>query len=144
MLVSTIGFTRRDAREFFELLQASGAKRILDVRLNSTSQLAGFSKRNDLAYFANVIASIDYVPVPALAPTKEILRGYRAGELTWEEYEVRYIDLISERKVEQVLARELIDGGCLLCSELGPERCHRRLAVEYLQGFWPDLVAVHL
>ena len=49
MKLSTIGFTKKPARRFFDLLRASGAKRVVDVRLNNGSQLAGFAKKDDLA-----------------------------------------------------------------------------------------------
>jgi len=42
MKVFSIGFTRKSAREFFSLVAASGAKRLVDARLYNSSQLAGF------------------------------------------------------------------------------------------------------
>ena len=49
--VFTIGFTKKNAKEFFEKLRQAGVQRVIDVRLNNKSQLAGFSKREDLTYF---------------------------------------------------------------------------------------------
>ena len=51
MRVYTIGFIQKSAAEFFEMLRNSGAKRLVDVRLNNVSQLSGFAKGNDLEYF---------------------------------------------------------------------------------------------
>ena len=144
MKVSTIGFTRKSARRFFELLRLSGAARIVDVRLNNASQLAGFAKRGDLAWFARELCGIDYVHVPDLAPTKELLRDYRQGQIGWDAYETRFVDLMKARRIESTLSREIVDNGCLLCSEDRPHRCHRRLVAEYLEQRWGGLEIEHL
>ena len=144
MRVWTIGFTHKSAEEFFGLLASSGVKRIVDVRLNNVSQLSGFAKKPDLAYFARAIADIDYVHLPELAPTKEILDEYRKGGGDWGRYESRFRKLIADRGIEHAVPKTLIDGSCLLCSELSPNRCHRRLVVEYLDAAWPDMEVAHL
>lgn len=144
MKVSTIGFTRKSAQRFFGLLRESGAKRIVDVRLNNGSQLAGFAKKDDLAWFARELCGVDYVHLPILAPTKELLSGYRKGEISWGDYETAFISLMKERRVEAELSREVIDAGCLLCSEDQPHNCHRRLVAEYLSGRWGGLTIKHL
>jgi uncharacterized protein (DUF488 family) len=132
----TIGFTKKPASKFFKLLKESGAKRIVDVRLNNSSQLAGFAKRDDLAYFLESVCDIEYVHLPILAPTKELLDEYRKGGGDWDRYEQRFLNLMRERKIENEVPRDVIEDGCLLCSEAEPHRCHRRLVGEYLQEHW--------
>ena len=144
MRVFTIGFTKKPARRFFELLRTSGARRIVDVRLNNVSQLAGFAKRDDLAYFLAEICSMDYVHVPALAPTKQMLDDYKKRRGDWRTYEIRFLDLMRTRRVEQTVAREIVSDACLLCSEDTPDYCHRRLVAEYLDRHWGKLHITHL
>jgi uncharacterized protein (DUF488 family) len=128
----TIGFTKKSAKEFFEILQKSGVKRIIDTRLNNISQLAGFTKRPDLEYFLQKIGNIEYVHRLELAPTKDILDAYKKKGGDWQSYEEQFLQLITERKIEQTVSPDLLDGGCLLCSEPTPHHCHRRLVAEYL------------
>ena len=45
MEIYSIGFTKKSAGEFFGALKTAGIERLLDVRLNNTSQLAGFAIR---------------------------------------------------------------------------------------------------
>jgi len=145
----TIGFTKKSAREFFdELLGPSGAKRVIDVRLRPSSQLAGFAKVSrsdgDFQFLLQRLCGMDYVHVPALAPSHDLFKSYRAGDMAWGEYAEHYLDLLSERKVEHQLDRNLFADAVLLCSEDTPEQCHRRLAAEYLQRHWGDVEIVHL
>ena len=144
MKIYTIGFTKKSASSFFGALKDSGAKRLVDVRLNNKSQLAGFAKRDDLEYFLKELCGIDYVPVPELAPTQEILRDYRKGELTWDDYEREFRELLAERRIEETVPKEWLEDGCLLCSEHEPDHCHRRLVVEYLQERWGGIEIDHL
>lgn len=144
MNISTIGFTRKPAKEFFDLLRRSGAKRIVDVRLNNASQLAGFAKKDDLAWFAREICGMDYVHLPDLAPTKELLGDYRKRRIPWDTYEDRFMALLRRRRIEETVPRDVVADGCLLCSEDEPHHCHRRLVAEYLSGRWGDINVVHL
>ena len=149
MNLYTIGFTKKSARGFFdELLLPSGAARVLDVRLRPASQLAGFAKVSksggDFQFLLQRLCGMDYLHLTALAPSEELFKGYRAGDMAWDEYSERYVDLLVERRVEHELERALIDDGVLLCSEDTPERCHRRLAAEYLQRHWDDVEIIHL
>jgi len=144
MRVYTIGFTKKTAEAFFAALCDSGAKRVVDVRLNNVSQLSGFSKRDDLRYFLQVICGIDFVHLPELAPSAELLDAYRKHRMQWNEYVPAYLGLIRARRVEETVPRELIDDGCLLCSEDKPDRCHRRLVAQYLDQAWGGLDIVHL
>ena len=144
MRVSTIGFTKKPAQRFFGLLRDAGVKRVVDVRLNNASQLAGFAKRDDLAWFLREIGGVDYTHVPVLAPTQELLSAYRKADVDWHTYELRFLDLMRERRIEETLDRALLDEGCLLCSEDQPHQCHRRLVVEYLREHWGNIDVVHL
>src|SRR6266852_9095934 len=132
MRVFTIGFTKTSAESFFNRLQKAGVKRVIDVRLNNVSQLAGFAKKDDLRYFLKAIGGIDYSHEPLLAPTQEMLDAYKKNGGHWSEYEKRSLDLITVRRIEQTVPRSSIDGACLLCSEDKPQHCHRRIVVEYL------------
>ena len=144
MKIFTIGFTKKSARRFFELLRTSGARRVVDVRLNNVSQLAGFAKRDDLAYFLGAIGGMDYVHVPALAPTKQMLDAYKKQRGDWSTYETRFLDLMRARRVEQTVAKGIVADGCLLCGEDTPDHCHRRLVAEYLDRHWGGLDITHL
>lgn len=140
----TIGFTRKSAEEFFTLLSKAGVQRVLDIRLNNVSQLAGFAKRDDLRFFLKAVCGIDYHHLPELAPTKEILDGYKKSGGSWLTYQHEFLSLISERRIEKLVSRDLIHNGCLLCSEEAPDQCHRRLVAEYLLDKWGDIEIVHL
>ncbi|MBX8541948.1 DUF488 domain-containing protein [Pseudomonas cichorii] len=138
MKILTIGFTEKKAERFFSLIKLSGAKRVVDVRLNNISQLSGFAKRDDLKYFLKEICDVDYVHLPDLAPTKEILSPYQKKDITWQQYEEKFLNLMAKRNIEKHVRRDLMEGGCLLCSEHQPHQCHRRLVTEYLKEHWSD------
>ncbi len=140
----TIGFTKKSAERFFTLLKDAGVKRVLDIRLNNVSQLAGFAKRDDLRFFLKVICGIDYHHLPELAPTADILDAYRKDKKGWPRYERDFLVLLAERQVERKVSSDLIHLGCLLCGEDTPSHCHRRLVAEYLRDKWGDLTITHL
>jgi uncharacterized protein (DUF488 family) len=140
----TIGFTQKSAREFFTDLANAGVKRVVDVRLNNNSQLAGFSKKEDLAYFLKQIADIDYVHLPELAPTQEILDAYKKHKGDWMIYERQFLDLMARREIEKKFQPEMLQQACLLCSEHLPHHCHRRLVAEYLNAKWGGIKTKHL
>ena len=140
----TIGFTRKDARRFFGLLLDAGVRRVVDVRLNNVSQLAGFTKRADLEFFLERIGPIGYVHRPELAPTQGLLDAYKKRGGDWGAYERAFLALLAERRVEGRLSPADLDGGCLLCSEPTPEHCHRRLVAEYLAARWGNVETEHL
>jgi uncharacterized protein (DUF488 family) len=145
MTLFTIGFTRKTAEQIFEKLKTLGVKRVVDIRLNNTSQLAGFAKRDDLVYFLKSICGIDYVNVPELAPDKKLLELIKKKKGSWAEYEAGYLKLLSERKAEsEFLLKTLEDGDCLLCSEHTPEQCHRRIVAERFQSMDGSVEIVHL
>jgi uncharacterized protein (DUF488 family) len=140
----TIGFTKKSAEAFFGLLSKTGVRKVIDIRLNNSSQLAGFAKRDDLRFFLKAICGIDYVHMPELAPTAEILDEYRKNGGEWDTYEDRFAELMSGRQIEKMLSEEEVDRACLLCSEAPPDHCHRRLVAEYLREKWGDFEIVHL
>ncbi len=144
MNLYTIGFTKKTARGFFESLSQSGVRRVIDVRLNNVSQLAGFAKKSDLAYFLQAICSIKYVHEPLLAPTQEMLDDYKKKKGSWSDYEQRFITLMESREIQNRLSPELFTDGCLLCSEDKPHHCHRRLVAEYLNAHWGNLTIKHI
>jgi len=144
MKLFTIGFTRSSAAHFFGRLKAAGVTRLIDVRLNRTSQLAGFAKEGDLAFFARELCGIEAAAIPALAPTPELLGAYRKGEIDWPDYAVRFKRLIARRRIETTLDPAQLDGACLLCSEALPHRCHRRVVAEYLRAKWRGVEVVDL
>jgi len=140
--VSTIGFTKTTAEGFFERLLKSGVKRVVDVRLHNTSQLAGFAKSDDLAYFLKKIGGIEYVHQPLLAPTDAMLKAYKKEKGDWDAYEARFMALMAQRQIENRLRPEMLEGTCLLCSEATPHHCHRRLVCEYLNDKWNGALTV--
>ncbi|GAB4506436.1 MAG: hypothetical protein Kow00123_05740 [Anaerolineales bacterium] len=146
MKVYTIGFTQKRAEEFFGLLREHGVRRVVDIRLNPGGQLAGFAKKEDLPYFLRELADgCQYVHMPELAPTKEILEDYRSDH-DWPRYVARFERLMDERGIPDALDRAEFERlpSCLLCSEPLPDHCHRRLVAERLKRRWPDVEVVHL
>lgn len=144
MKIFTIGFTKKTAQRFFDALRRSGAKRVVDVRLNNVSQLAGFAKKDDLRFFLKEICGMDYVHLPQLAPTQEMLDAYKKQKGDWAAYEAKFLDLMRQRRIEESIPREIVAEGCLLCSEDKPHHCHRRLVAEYLKERWGDVDIAHL
>ena len=146
MEIHTIGFTQKSAAEFFGILRRAGIGRLIDVRLNNTSQLAAFAKRDDLPYFLDNLADgCTYVHLPMLSPTKEILDGYH-GDHNWPHYMAAFEALLDERGIPAGLERDEFERRptCLLCSEPTPEKCHRRLVAERLAAAWPEVEMIHL
>lgn len=145
MEIYTIGFTQKSARDFFGALSAAGIRRLIDVRLNNSSQLAGFTKKDDLIFFLERICGAEYLHEPQLAPTAEILNGIKKKEISWEEYERQFNALLKQRRIAKTLDPRLFSvPAVLLCSEPTPEHCHRRLVAEYLQRNWSDVSITHL
>ncbi len=141
----TIGFAGKNAEEFFEALKAAGVKKLVDVRLNNVSQLAGFTKKKDLAYFLRTIGNIDYAHCQDLAPTPEILDQFKKMKaMDWAEYERQFLALMEEREPDAHYLPKEFDQACLLCSEATPEKCHRRLVAEYLSRKWGNVEIRHL
>ena len=149
MNLYTIGFTKKSAEEFFTILKQNNIKKVLDIRLNNSSQLAGFTKGNDLIYFLETICEIKYEHNVQLAPTKEILSDYKKKIISWNEYESQFIELLNKRNLENKILSKYVDGVegiCLLCSESTAENCHRRLVAEYIKNNLHDydIEIIHL
>jgi uncharacterized protein (DUF488 family) len=143
--IYTIGFAGRKAADFFGKLKQVGIKRIIDVRLNNTSQLAGFTKKDDLQFFLKQICQADYIHEPLLAPTDNLLKDYRKKKCNWEDYKTTFNKLMADREIDNNLNPELFElPTALLCSEAEADHCHRRLIVEYLQEKWGDVKIIHL
>jgi uncharacterized protein (DUF488 family) len=140
----TIGFTKKSAKVFFSKLRNAGITKLIDIRLNNVSQLAGFAKRDDLVYFLKELCECDYMHMPDFAPTKEILDGYKKKQIDWNEYARRFSKLIKERKIEEKITAKELNNTCFLCSEPTPEQCHRRLVAEYLKEKLDDIEITHL
>lgn len=142
MEVSTIGFAGKSAETFFGLLRTARVRTVLDVRLNNASQLAGFAKKSDLRFFLGQLTNAGYVEIPELAPEPDALKRYRSKQLDWDDYARIYCETLAARAVERTLRASIFRHACLLCSEHEPHRCHRRLAVDYLNRHWGNCLEV--
>lgn len=136
ILLCTIGFAGKTAEEFFTLLTDAGVRTVIDIRLNRVGQLSGFAKYPDLAYFLERVACLSYKHEPFLAPTEELLKTYRSTK-NWPVYEAGFRGLMESRSVPQSLDTSAWPARiALLCSEPGPEKCHRRLVSDLLAAHW--------
>jgi len=144
MKIYTIGFTKTNAENFFRRLEQSKVRSVLDTRLNRTSQLSGFAKQDDLRFFLQRISNVVYKIEESLAPTSDMLDAYRRKEVSWREYEKLYLDLLNDRKVENIVDIESMEQCCLLCSEAKPDHCHRRLAANYMADAKEGISIIHL
>lgn len=136
MKTYTIGFTQKSAAQFFGLLGEASVKTVIDVRLRNVSQLAGYTKRDDLKYFLRRLCNASYIHLPELAPTKAMLDAYKKHQMSWHSYEDAFLNLMEQRRIETVVSPDMLVDSCLLCSEHQPHHCHRRLVVEYLNSHW--------
>lgn len=134
----TIGFTGSTAEHFFTRLRGAGVSKVIDVRLWANTQLSGFAKKKDMPYFLSELAGIDYEYRDELAPTNDILKDYKAGRTSWDDYEVQYLDLINHRNVANILSVDEVNGACFLCACKTEHQCHRRLLAEHLQEQWNE------
>lgn len=146
-ILYTIGFTKKSAKEFFEALKYRSVDVLVDTRINNVSQLAGFTKSDDLKYFLKAIGNIDYIYMPDFAPTKDLLKDWRDKKISWEEYEERYLSLQEQRGTYKHFLTDFAnyENICILCSEATPEHCHRRLLAEKLESEFPnDIKVIHI
>ncbi len=144
MKLLTIGFAGKTAERFFELLKDSKATKLIDIRINRTSQLAGFTKEQDLRYFLPKLAGMDYLIREDLAPTKELLAAYRNREVDWLEFSKKYQELLQDRGALESFDPEIFDNSVLLCSESKSELCHRTLLANKLVAIYPGLNVINL
>ena len=146
MILYTIGFTQKSAEQFFELIKQNNVELLIDVRLNNKSQLAGFSKGNDLEYFLKNISNTRYIHCQEFAPTKEILSDYQKKVISWKEYENQFDMLLELRGDYSKFTDRFHEYNriCLLCSEPTAEKCHRRLIAEKIKSENNDVEIIHL
>jgi uncharacterized protein (DUF488 family) len=144
MRIATIGFTGKNAEKFFQLLKESRATKLIDIRINRTSQLAGFAKEQDLRYFLPNLASMEYLVREDLAPTKELLAAYRTKEISWVDFSQKYREILDSQGIVQSLSSEIFDSSVLLCSESEPEMCHRTLLANKLVELFPGTTVTNL
>jgi len=141
--IFTIGFSQKSAEGFFTLLKENEVKKLIDIRLNNKSQLAGFANVKHLPYLLK-IHGIEYEYKSIFAPTKELLDGYKKGDISWDEYEKIFNKILEDRKVLEKINIKDFENAVLLCSEPTAEHCHRRLTVEYLQKNFENIEIKHL
>jgi uncharacterized protein (DUF488 family) len=142
--IFTIGYAGKNARQFFSILKQTRIRKVIDVRLYNTSQLAGFSKKQDVDYFLQAIVGAEYVHMPIMAPTKQLLNDYKKRLISWQQYEAQFKSIIAQRRIDKHIMPQDIDMSCFLCSEATADNCHRKLVVEYLAGLWPNISIIHL
>ncbi len=142
--IFTIGYAGKNARQFFSILKQAGIKKVIDVRLYNTSQLAGFTKKQDIEYFLQAIVGAEYIHMPIMAPTKQLLNDYKKGLISWQQYESLFKSIIAQRQIDKHIMPRDMDMICFLCSEATADNCHRRLVAEYLVGLWPNISITHL
>jgi uncharacterized protein (DUF488 family) len=143
----TIGFTKKSAEEFFTLLRENDVRMLLDIRLNNTNQLAGFTKQQDLAYFTRELLGIPYVHDPRFAPQAETISTYRKGKGAFGPFREEFMKTMEERRIREVIRADYsdrLDRCCLLCSEKDADSCHRKIVAELMQEVYPDLEVIHL
>ncbi|MFA5428072.1 MAG: DUF488 domain-containing protein [Sulfurimonas sp.] len=143
MNLFTIGYTQKSAEEFFTLLTKNGVKKLIDIRLNNTSQLAGFANAKHLPYLLK-LHNIEYEYKTEFAPTKELLKGYQDENIDWEEYEKQYNQILIDRDIFFNTSLSEFEDAVLLCSEPTAEQCHRRLAAEYIEKHFENVNIKHL
>lgn len=145
MEIYTVGFTKKTAAQFFGSLRQANIKRLVDVRLNNSSQLAGFAKKDDLLFFLPEICQIEYQHELLLAPTQDMLDAYKKQKGSWQDYQQHFLALLRDRRVEERINPKVFEiPTVLLCSEATAEHCHRRLVLEYLQEKWGNLEIIHI
>ncbi len=140
----TIGYAGKNARQFFSILKQAGIRKVIDVRLYNTSQLAGFTKKPDIEYFLQAIVGAEYIHMPIMAPTKQLLGDYKKGLISWQQYEAQFKSIIARRQIDKHIMPQDMDMSCFLCSEAEADNCHRRLVAEYLAEHWQNISIHHL
>lgn len=142
----TIGFTQKSAKTFFESLKNNNIETIIDIRLNNTSQLAGFAKFPDIAFFLNELCAINYIHDTKFAPQKTTLKNYKNKTIDWEQYVAEFDNTMKSRHIEEYIRKNYrnLNNMCLLCSEPTAEKCHRRLIADIFKSQYTHLEIIHL
>lgn len=145
MNIYTIGFAKKTASEFFNTLKKYNIDKLIDIRLNNTSQLAAFTKQKDLEFFLKEICNIRYEHIPEFAPSQEILDGWKKKKISWDEYEQKFNTLLEKRGIVDKFIKQIgQDRVLFLCSEPSPKHCHRRLTAEAIANRLPNIDIIHL
>jgi uncharacterized protein (DUF488 family) len=146
MRIYTIGFTKKSASEFFELIKENKISMILDIRLSNSSQLAGFSKAPDLEFFLHEICRCKYAHDLDFAPTAELMEDFKSKKINLAQYETLYIELMESREAIPHFLKDYLhyENVCLLCSEETSATCHRRVFAELLLKNIPGASLKHL
>jgi len=141
----TIGTSKKPLRRFIELLRGAGADAVIDTRRNNTSQLAGYSKREDLDFLLTEAFRIGYEHRPELAPSEPLLAAY-LKDRDWDRYSMAFLDEMDAGSMKEVLGGLLDRYGrpCLLCACDSERTCHRRLLAEAMAEERPGLEVLHL
>jgi uncharacterized protein (DUF488 family) len=142
--IFTIGYAGKNAGEFFAILKKTSIIKVIDVRLYNTSQLAAFTKKQDIEYFLQNIVGAEYVHLPIMAPTTQLLSDYKKGLIDWQQYEIQFKAIIAKRQIQEHIMPQDADMSCFLCSEAKADKCHRRIVAEYLAGHWQNVSIHHL
>lgn len=144
--VCTIGFTKKTAKQFFSILTKNNIDTVVDIRLNNSSQLAGFSKYPDIEFFLEKICNTGYKHDLHFAPKDSTLTKYKKKQISWDEYEKEFAQTMMERKITEYIKANYSSEGsiCLLCSEPTPENCHRRLVANYFKEIFHEVQILHL
>lgn len=141
-----IGFTKKTAEVFFELLKKNNVETVIDIRLNNTSQLAGFAKFPDIQYFLTQICNIGYIHDKKFSPAETTLKKYKSKEIDWKQYTEEFNKTMSEREIGKYIAETYcdFDNMCLLCSETTHKYCHRSIVSEKFKEQFSNISIINL
>lgn len=145
--IATIGFGKKGAERFTQLLKDASVSIVTDTRRRPDSPLSGYARQRDLPFILRA-AGIRYEYRPELAPPDWLLDRYRQDK-DWSAYERDFDAFVldtpaAEDAMKALLERSRTETAALLCSEPTPERCHRRLVAERMKRLDPELQIVHL
>ena len=144
----TIGFTKKTAEQFYNLIRNNGITTIIDVRLNNTSQLASFSKYPDIVFFLHEICNCKYISERFFSPEEKTLKDYKNNAITWEEYVIQFNETLERRCIKDFISRnysKIVQNEkiCFLCSEDLPNMCHRKIIADIFAELF-DMKVNHL
>lgn len=144
MIVFTIGVSDKTAQQFFTLINKPALARVIDIRPENTVNLGGFSKKNNLPFLLQEMGQREYVRNLELVPDRNMLDDAKLTPASFHQYKQQVQTLLSSRKIETTIPRELIDGACLMCNEPRANHCYRKVLAEYLKDKWGDMIIMHL
>lgn len=135
---------KKSAQEFFNIINDNKIDILADIRLYNSTQLAGFSKSQDLKYFLKQICNCNYIALQEFAPTRSLFDNYKKGYIEWNEYEKIYNDFLNTHAKLDFFVAFQDKRICLLCAEDTPKCCHRRLLAEKIANTYDSVVITHL